>query len=447
MSSTRDTIAAIATATGRGGIGVIRVSGRQAKAISQALTGVELKPRNATTVRFRTSKNELIDKGIAIYFDSPFSYTGEDVLECHAHGSHIVQNMLLDEIIGLGARTARPGEFTERAFLNDKLDLVQAEAIADLVDSRSKKAARCAMRSLDGAFSRSILAIRERLLDARGLIESSLDFPDEEDVVIELEPVIKRLENSHADLNRLLQHAEAGRVLENSPLIVITGPPNAGKSSIINRLSGIDSAIVSETPGTTRDIIKENVLLGGNNFTLIDTAGLRDTDNDIELEGIKRARKYLAQADLALFVFDLSAADKLNPDEYDQYRPGSIKTVRVWNKTDLCDDTRIENTDDEVFVSAKTGRGFDLLINRIIESSALMDTGENLIFARQRHVDALGVVRDALEKALRCFARGAGLEEVAEHLRLSLAGLDEITGKTTTDAVLDVIFSRFCVGK
>jgi len=447
MPENNDTIAAIATPSGRGGIGVIRVSGKRCKNIYQALTGVPPKPRLAQYVSYRSSDQKIIDKGIALYFEGPSSYTGEDVVECHAHGSRIVLSMLLDEIVSLGARIALPGEFTERAFLNDKIDLVQAEAVADLIDSNSKKAARSALQSLDGVFSHSIMQLRDQIFNARALIEAALDFPDEDDVDINIDPAIKDIRKSMAMLNEILLKAEAGRVLDQNPSVVIVGSPNVGKSSIINYLSGFDSAIVSTLPGTTRDIIREKVLLGGYAITLVDTAGIRETSEAIEKEGVDRAHKALGLADIVLHVIDNSLEFTIERGVIDEYLSPGAKAIIVRNKIDLCDDLNYENTDNEVYVSAKTGTGMDKLVDIICLNLDITDSEENLIFARQRHIDALSLIRNNLQCVLTDVKSDIGLEVLAESLRQCLSGFDEITGKTTTDDILDSVFSRFCIGK
>ena len=306
MSSSSETIAAISTPPGRGGLGIIRVSGKQSAEIYQKLIGQKPEPRTAKFVAFRSQAGDLIDKGIAIYFSAPASYTGEDVLECHVHGNESLLNILLDEIVCFGARLARPGEFTERAFLNDKLDLVQAEAVADVIDSHSKKAALAAMRSLDGVFSSELIALKQSLFQARVLIDAALDFPDEEDVVIDLSPVEKGVHQCLLNLKDLLNRARSGRQLRQTPLVVIAGPPNVGKSCVMNFLSGYESAIVSDVPGTTRDVVREHIQYEGNIYTLIDTAGIRETEDVIEKEGINRANKVINEADLVLFVYDIN---------------------------------------------------------------------------------------------------------------------------------------------
>ncbi|MCZ6803751.1 MAG: tRNA uridine-5-carboxymethylaminomethyl(34) synthesis GTPase MnmE [Proteobacteria bacterium] len=447
MPENIDTIAAIATPPGRGGIGVIRVSGKRCKEIFKALTGHFPKPRLAQYVSFKSSLNKTIDKGIALYFEAPSSYTGEDVMECHAHGSRIVLGMLLDEIISLGARTALPGEFTERAFLNNKIDLVQAEAITDLIDSNSKKAARCAMQSLEGVFSNNIMQLRDYIFDARTLLEAALDFPDEDDVLVNIEPAFENIRVSLAMLDELLHKAEAGRVLGQNPSVVIVGSPNVGKSCIINYLSGIDSAIVSTLPGTTRDIIREKVLLGDYAITLVDTAGIRETNDEIEKEGVERAFKALAHADLVLYVLDHSLEQIIEQDVLDNYLSPGARVIIVRNKIDLCNKCTYENTDNDVYVSAITGTGMDTLVDKICLNLDISGNEEDLIFARQRHIDALNLVRSHLQRVLSDVDKSVGLEVLAESLRLSLSGFDEITGKTTTDDILGNVFSRFCIGK
>ena len=447
MPKNNDTIAAIATPSGRGGIGVIRVSGKRCKDIYQALTGVLPEPRLVQYVSFKSSDQKIIDKGIALYFEGPSSYTGEDVVECHAHGSRIVLGMLLDEIVSLGARTALPGEFTERAFLNDKIDLVQAEAVADLIDSNSKKAARSALQSLNGVFSHDIMQLRDQIFNARALIEAALDFPDEDDVDISIDPAIKDIRKSLVMLNDLLVKAEAGRVLDQNPSVVIVGPPNVGKSSIINYLSGVDSAIVSTLPGTTRDIIREKVLLGGYAITLVDTAGIRETSDAIEKEGVERAHKAIGLADIVLYVIDNSLEQTIEQGVLDKYLSPGAKAIIIRNKIDLCGEVNHENTDNEVYVSAKTGTGMDKLIDIICLNLDITDSEEDLIFARQRHIDALSLIRNNLQCVLADVKSNVGLEVLAESLRQCLSGFDEITGKTTTDDILGSVFSRFCIGK
>lgn len=447
MTEKNETIAAIATPPGRGGLGIVRVSGNLSSSIFSSLTGHVPKPRIAKFVSFTLSDKTIIDKGIALFFKAPASYTGEDVMECHAHGSRIVLGMLLEEIVSLGARLALPGEFTERAFLNNKIDLVQAEAVADLIDSNSKKAALGAMQSLQGVFSNNIYALRDRVFNAKALIEAALDFPEEEDVVIDTNPAAKDIQHCLDSLNDLLKKAKAGRVLDSNPTIVIVGQPNAGKSSIINYLSGIDSAIVSATPGTTRDVIREKVLLGGNAVTLLDTAGIRETNDEIELAGVDRAHKALGLADIVLFVHDNTLGDVVIDAALLEQVAAGAKIVIVRNKIDLCDNSNFANTDNEIFVSAKTGKGMDSLIDAISANLDIDGGEEDLIFSRQRHVDCLNMLSNNLKQVLADIEEGAGLEVQAESLRQCLAGFDELTGRVTSDDILGAVFSRFCIGK
>jgi len=447
MSKNNDTITAIATPSGRGGLGIVRVSGNKTKDIFKALTGVPPKARLAQFVSFKSSDQKIIDKGIALYFESPASYTGEDVMECHAHGSRIVLGMLLDEILSLGARLALPGEFTERAFMNNKIDLVQAEAVADLIDSNSKKAARSAMQSLNGVFSERINKLRERIFNAKALIEAALDFPEEEDVIVDTLPAAREVQACLDILDELISKAEAGRVLDQNPSIVIAGRPNAGKSSVLNYLSGYDSAIVSTMPGTTRDVIKEKVLLGDYAVTLFDTAGLRDTEDKIEQAGVDRAHKTLALADVVLCVHDNTLDDaSINVELFEHVSPGA-KIIIVRNKVDLCEENDFINSESEVYVSVKTRFGMDKLVEAICLHLDIVENEEDLIFSRQRHVDDLHRISNNLKTVLADIASGAGLEVQAESLRQCLSGFDELTGKTTSDDVLGAVFSKFCIGK
>ncbi len=447
MPEYKDTIVAIATPPGRGGIGVVRISGDKSKEIYSALTGKKPIARQAEYVSFKTSSQEIIDKGIALFFQGPASYTGEDVIECHAHGSRVLLEMLLEEIVFLGARPAKPGEFTERAFLNDKIDLVQAEAVADLIDSNSKKAVRSAMQSLDGVFSKKVNELRELVFTSRALIEAALDFPDEEDVEVDIAPAINNVERALSEVRLLLGKAEAGRVLAHNPTIVIAGLPNAGKSCLINYLSGYDSAIVSSEAGTTRDIIRENVLLGDYAVTLIDTAGLRDTSNAIEKEGVERSIKALKTADIVLYVIDNSVAYDLDSDQANKYIPTETKKVVVKNKIDLSETEAFHNTEGVAYISAKTGKGISDLINMVSTMLSLSQNDENIIFARQRHIDALNFVEEQLVQAINAADKNIGLEVLAEPLRQALTGFDDITGRTTADDVLGKVFSQFCIGK
>lgn len=447
MVKNSDTIAAIATPTGTGGIGIVRVSGDKTKKIFQLLTGLSAKARIAQFTSFKSSDKRIIDKGIAIYFSSPASYTGEDVMECHAHGSRIVLGMLLDEILLLGARLARPGEFTERAFINGKIDLLQAEAIADLITSKSKKAARSAIQSLSGIFSEKIKDLRNRVFNAKALIEAALDFPEEEGVVIDVLPAPSEIQTCLDILNELTSRARAGRVLDQNPSIVIAGRPNAGKSSILNYLSGFDSAIVTAIPGTTRDVIKERILLEDYAVTLFDTAGIRETEDRVEQAGIDKANEALASADIVLVVYDNTIHDSNSHTDFLGHVSSGAKIIVVRNKIDLSNEKDFVNSEREVYVSVKTGTGMDKLVEVICHHLNIVEDEEDLIFSRQRHLEDLHRIMKSLRKVLSDIKKGAGLEIQAESLRICLSGFDGLTGETTSDDVLGAVFSKFCIGK
>lgn len=448
MVAGADTIAAIATPPGQGGLGVIRVSGPHSGAICRALTGALPEPRMARYAALKTKTGELIDRGIVIYFKAPASYTGEDLLECQVHGSRMLLALLLDEIVSLGARLAGPGEFTERAFLNGKLDLIQAEAVADLIASQSKKAALAAARSLDGVFSREVGALKDRILRALATVEAALDFPDEEDVSPDLSPLEATISGCRAALEDLLARARAGHRLQQTPAVVIAGPPNAGKSCIMNYLSGHDAAIVSDIPGTTRDTVREELMLGQQVFTLIDTAGQREAADGLEQEGIKRANKAIREADLTLMVF---AVNEPVPALLEALR-GRIPPARrllIWNKIDLSarDPVVDPGAEDAVYLSARSGAGMDTLRACLSRRLAGGQNIENPLLARERHIKALNAIHALLGETGAGLAAGEGLEIVAERLRQLLRGFDDILGRAAPDAVLGQIFSRFCIGK
>lgn len=448
MAAGADTIAAIATPPGQGGLGVIRVSGPESGPICRALTGALPEPRIARYAALKTKTGELIDRGIVIYFKAPASYTGEDLLECQVHGSRMLLALLLDEIVSLGARLAGPGEFTERAFLNGKLDLIQAEAVADLIASQSKKAALAAARSLEGVFSREVGALKNRILRALATVEAALDFPDEEDVSPDLSPLAATISGCRAALEDLLTRARAGHRLRQTPAVVIAGPPNAGKSCIMNYLSGHDAAIVSDTPGTTRDTVREELMLGQQVFTLIDTAGQREAADGLEQEGINRANKAIREADLTLLVF---AVNEPVPAllEALQGRIPPARRLLVWNKIDLpARDPIVDpGAEDAVYLSARSGAGMDTLRACLSRRLAGGQNIEHPLLARERHIQALNVIHALLGETAEGLAAGEGLEIVAERLRQLLRGFDGILGRATPDAVLGEIFSRFCIGK
>jgi tRNA modification GTPase len=439
------TIAAIATAPGAAGIGIVRLSGPRAREIAAALCGRRLRPRHAHYVRFRDHDGSVIDDGIALLFAAPASYTGEDVVELQAHGSLPVLRQLLARCRALGAEDARPGEFSERACLNGRLDLAQAEAVADLIAAADLRAARAARRSLEGEFSARVEAIAADLLAIRVQVEAAIDFADEPLDTLGGEALRQRLEQARGRLRDLRAAAERGRRLRDGLHAVLVGPPNAGKSSLLNALAGSERAIVTAIPGTTRDLLQETLQFDGLELTLVDTAGLREDGDAIEREGMRRARAELARADLALVVLDardpeagLRALDAdLDPV------PGRIV---LHNKADLLAPGAGAPDDGALRVSALTGAGLDALRARLREAAAAIAPGEGGFSARLRHVQALERTAAACAQAAERL-QGEQLELAAEHLRLAHDALGEITGRTLPDDLLGHIFSTFCIGK
>jgi tRNA modification GTPase len=441
----QDTIAAIATAAGAGGVGVVRVSGMRARAIAEVVCAKRMKPRHAHFARFLDEHGEVIDDGIALYFKAPASYTGEDVVELQAHGSPAVLRQLLDRCCALGARIARPGEFSERAFLNGKLDLAQAEAVADLIAAGDVRAARAARRSLDGAFSRRVDALAETVLRLRIHVEAAIDFADEPLDTLGGAALRSGLAQAAADLDALLREAERGQKLRDGLHAVIVGPPNAGKSSLLNALAGSERAIVSDLAGTTRDLLRETVRVDGVELTLVDTAGLRSGGDSIEREGMRRAEAELTRADLAIVVLDAREVDAGRTAVTD-----AIADVpqRLWvmNKADLLAAAPPPN-DGTVWVSARTGAGLDALHARLRALAGVAGEGaEGAFSARARQVDALRRTAQDLADA-RQSLDGDMLELTAESLRASHDTLGEITGRVAPDDLLGHIFSSFCIGK
>ncbi|MEX2496389.1 MAG: tRNA uridine-5-carboxymethylaminomethyl(34) synthesis GTPase MnmE [Woeseia sp.] len=443
-----DTIVARATPAGAGGIAVVRLSGPLVPEIGSRMLGGLPPPRQARLCSFRDGRGELLDQGIALYFEQPQSFTGEAMLELQGHGGPVVVSGLVDAAVRLGARRAEPGEFTRRAFLNDKLDLAQAEAVADLVASGSSQAARAALRSLSGAFSSAVAELQEKLAQLRMHVEAAIDFPEEEIDFLSDRALHERIRDCREAFLSLTQNAGAGRVLRDGYRIVIVGRPNAGKSSLLNLLSGQEAAIVTEVAGTTRDILRERINLDGLMVELVDTAGLRSDPDRIEAEGIRRARAALAEADAILWIQD---ASDTTPDAatLDEKLPADVPLLVVRNKADLTAATAglLQREPPVISMSAKTGAGSDALRALICQTAGYRDLGEGAFSARQRHIDAL-------ERAGRHFAAGrealrtarAG-ELFAEELRLAQQALDEITGATTSDDLLGRIFGEFCIGK
>ena len=443
--SQSDTVAAIATAPGRGGVGVIRVSGSGAEGVAKALLGRLPRPRYATLAEFKDAQGQPIDQGLALYFPAPHSYTGESVLELHGHGGPAVLQALLARCLELGARLAEPGEFTRRAYLNGKLDLAQAEAVADLIDAASVEAARSAARSLVGEFSRRVQALQASLTELRMRVEATLDFPEEEDVVaVEAARVKAGLERILADLERVLASAEQGALLREGVHVALIGQPNVGKSSLLNALAGEEVAIVTEIAGTTRDAIRQAVDIEGVPFWLVDTAGLRETDDPVEKLGIARTWAAVEKAGIALLLVDAAHGIGSREDAIIARLPVGIARLTVHNKIDLNRGAPRASEDDGVWVSAKTGAGMDLLRQALLRLAGWQPAGEGTFLARRRHVRALEDTRAHLRSAARLAGQ---LELQAEELRLAQEALAAITGEHTPDDLLGEIFSRFCVGK
>jgi len=440
----RDTIAAIATAAGAAGVGIVRLSGPGCQAIAGTLLGRPPQPRHAHYLRFRDGSREVIDDGLLIFFPGPQSYTGEDVLELQGHGSPVLLARLLQRCLQLGARPARPGEFTERAFVEGRLDLAQAEAVADLVAAGSEAAARAARRSLEGEFSRRVHEVVEAVTALRVWIEAALDFPEEEVDFLAAPELGRRLQGIATMLATLRADAARGKRLVDGLHVVIVGPPNAGKSSLLNALSGEERAIVTEIPGTTRDLLRERIHLDGIELTLVDTAGLRESPEPVEREGIRRAHAELPKADLVLVVLDDSQPEQPVPDIV---FPGP----RLWlhNKADLSGhDSRVEQRADgrHLWLSALTGAGLPLLVRELQAAAGLGEGSAGAFSARTRHLEALARAAAAVEQAASQLHRGSG-ELAAEELRQAQESLGEITGRVDADALLGRIFGDFCIGK
>ena len=433
----RDTIAAIATPAGRGGIGVIRVSGPAVPGIACAVLGRLPEARRATLASFRDSQGEPKDKGIALYFPAPHSYTGEPVLELQGHGGPVVLQSVLRACLDAGARLAEPGEFTRRAFLEGRLDLAQAEAVADLIDASSREAARSALRSLGGEFSAAIGALSSRLVELRALTEAMLDFPEDEVDAVQREDAAARLAAVGRQLREVLASSRQGSLLRSGIHVVLAGRPNVGKSSLLNRLAGEERAIVTPVAGTTRDALREPIQIEGVPLVLVDTAGLRAARDVVEQLGIERTRQELQHADLVLVVHEAGRADPPPAD-----LPAGAPRIEVHNKIDLVPGFRAP--DGSLAVSARTGQGLDALRKAILSEAGWQSTGESVFLARERHLRALESARSHIEQAGRELPRW---ELFAEELRLAQVALGAITGDFAADDLLGVIFSRFCIGK
>jgi len=471
LAASRDPIVAIATAPGRGAVGIVRVSGRGLAPFVQALLGRTLRPREATYLPFPDAGGSPIDHGLALWFPAPHSYTGEDVLELQGHGGPVVLQLLLARCLAMaqtpdtdghpllpGLRPARAGEFTERAFLNDKLDLAQAEAVADLIDASTEAAARSASRSLAGAFSERVHTLRDALVNLRMLVEATLDFPEEEIDFLQKADAHGQLTRLRDTLDGVFGQARQGALLREGLTVVIAGQPNAGKSSLLNALAGAELAIVTPIAGTTRDVVQQTIQIEGVPLHVVDTAGLRDSPDVDEVEriGIERAWGQIDRADAVLFLHDLTrcalphyqAADAAIAADL----PAGVSVVHVWNKVDQAPDAATACTaqvgPNDLVISAKQGQGLEALRQRLLELAGWQHASEGLFMARERHLQALARVQTHLEQAAGWLAAEAEhLDLLAEELRLAQGALGEITGEFTADDLLGEIFSRFCIGK
>jgi tRNA modification GTPase len=441
-----DTIAAITTAQGRGGVGVVRVSGRGIEELIRNILGKLPVPRHATYCDFLDHDGEVLDRGIALYFTAPHSFTGEDVLELQGHGGPAVLQLLLQRCLDLGSRLAQPGEFTRRAYLNDKLDLTQAESVADLIEANTAQAARSAMRSLRGEFSKKIHVLVDELIHLRMLVEAMLDFPEEE---VDSSNIAQRdalLKDILQKLQHTLDTAKQGSLLREGAHIVIAGQPNVGKSSLLNCLSGEEVALVSDIPGTTRDVIRQTIQIRGVQLHVMDTAGLRETQDEVESMGIERTRHTLHRADLILLLLDANKGVTAADESILAGLPADIPRLLVFNKADLLNGAAASASvgGASISVSARTGAGLEALRSKLLEMIGWRDQESGAFMARERHLRALALARRHLEQAQ---GQLACAELFAEELRLAQRALDEITGEFTPDDLLGEIFARFCIGK
>ena len=450
----QDVIAAIATPPGKGGVGIIRVTGSDLSPILAAITNTDVQARHAHLLDFLDQDGSTIDTGIALFFPAPNSYTGEDTLELQGHGSPVVLGMLLRRLTSLGVRLANPGEFTQRAFLNNKIDLAQAEAIADLIDSSTEQAARSAQKSMQGLFSKHIHLLITQLIDLRQYVEASIDFSEEAIDFLSDGAVAEKLNTVRSQLHTILQSAQQGCLLRDGMNVVIIGPPNVGKSTLLNALSGEDMAIVSEIVGTTRDTLRTQIQIDGMPLHIIDTAGLRQATDSIEQEGIRRAYQEIANADLLLMLNDgqndLMADDTIENNRLALSIPDSIPVCRIHTKIDQLNQPAALNTDHQethISLSAKSGEGLDLLRNYLKQSMGYQAETDDIFIARRRHTKALEEALAAIETGQQYLSEKQAIELLAEELRIAQNTLNEITGEFTNEDLLGEIFSSFCIGK
>ncbi len=446
-----DTIVACATPPGRGGLAVVRVSGPKTPEIAATLLGDLPAPRRAELKTFLDAHGEPLDVGIALFFPGPHSYTGEHVLELQGHGGPVLVDSIIARVLALGARPAQPGEFTQRAYLNDKIDLTQAEAVADLIDAGSREAARAAMRSLQGEFSSMIEGLTEAVIDLRTYVEAAIDFPEEEIDFLADQELAERLVQVRSHFDAITESARQGRLLREGMTVVLAGRPNAGKSSLLNRLAGYDAAIVTPIPGTTRDVVRERIAIDGMPLHVLDTAGLREAGDVVEQEGVRRALAEIARADRVLFVIDAAADPDGEAFRAEQAQlPTDVPVTLVFNKIDLAGAMPLGNTvsgPPRIGVSALTGRGLDELRGHLKRSMNFQAAESSSISARRRHLDALARAREHVEQGAKLLAERRAGELMAEELRAAQRALDEITGEFTSEDLLGRIFGAFCVGK
>jgi tRNA modification GTPase len=454
--STPDTIVAVASAAGRGAVGVVRVSGPRVPQIAADILGGLPAPRRARFSSFLDAQGGSVDQGLALYFPAPASYTGEHVLELQGHGGALIVDMVLKRLLELGCRMARPGEFSERAFLNGKIDIAQAEAIADLIDAGTTAAARAAVRSLQGEFSARVVDLKTRITELRAYVEAAIDFPDEEIDFLSDKALGDRLAAVFAAFDSITAAARQGALLREGLNVVIAGKPNAGKSSLLNRLAGDDVAIVTDVPGTTRDVLRQHVHLDGMPLNLADTAGLRAVADVVEAEGVRRARSEIARADRVLYVVDAGLAGGVNDEEPApwaaelQQLPTGVPVTLVFNKIDLTGaPARLDETarPPMVFLSARTGSGLELLRSHLKASAGYRESESGAFSTRRRHLDALSRARQHVQNAAAILSSARAFELFAEDLRFAQHALGEITGEFTSEDLLGEIFGSFCIGK